>query len=594
MNIVKLNEKEFTELPTDITLNPNENLYLDTETDGLYGAIQFISLYQASWGDNVVGIRTHKWDTFSFTKFLKLIQDYNIIGANLAYDMSCFNYNFPKWDDTFLAGRLAMPYLKSFSLDSMLNEVLGFDPYKDVGIDKKDTAKSDYGSLLITKTQWAYACLDVFHLDTLWNKVKFKADDINYILDKHIVNYCINDLQPSGLPIDLEAMEAFLEKCSIKDAEFEEQFIERGYKGLNVNSWKQVRTALDVDESSADFLLRYSVDEENPQDKRELCQIILDKRKNLKLMSFIKKMDKDRIYGYFAPNTKSGRMKSDNTNLQQLPRKLKPIIGFSEDSGMLLVDADFSSLEMRTLAATIGEHKMIKLMQEDGDLHTFTGQYLFSKDVLTTEERYIAKVCNFLLLYGGSEYILQSTLLGWTGTLYSIKQCRDWKKGWNRLYSDIASWHEDANRAFNYGRSRQPQQNHTPLGREYFADRIQDYLNIKNQGAGAEVSKFSWHYMTPKIKALQEQYPEADIKMVNMVHDSFTFQCVDDKKYYAPLAKIIAESMLEGWTEWSKLVDYRVPMPVTCSAGYNWKSVDEEPIYSYMIDYKGNRTEEIR
>ena len=174
---------------------------------------------------------------------------------------------------------------------------------------------------------------------------------------------------------------------------------------------------------------------------------------------------------------------------------------------------------------------------------TYTGQFLFGKQDISDSEREIAKVCNFLLLYGGQDFILKTTLLKWTGILYSGEQIKSWIKGWTSLYATIGGWQKDAQKLF-WTQKGKRHSNCTPFGRNYSADRIQDYLNIINQGAGAEVAKLAMNYMKRDLQMLNEKVSKINkTLMVNMVHDSFTLSAPNMPEAYIPGAKLVAECM---------------------------------------------------
>lgn len=566
-------------------INPNEPLFLDTETDGLYGKVQFVSLYQKSWGRRVAGFRTHKWTDFELIAFLSpLAKKCEIIGHNLFYDINCSNYMFPRWEDTFLLGRLAYPMLSSHSLDSMLVAVLGFDPYTMVGIDKKKTAKSNYGTRVLTNTQWAYACYDAFYLGHLYDAVK---DFRDHVLYKQDIQTCKDNFvwQKNGFPVDLEAASREYENLKKQDKELADKLPQ----GLNVNSWQQVRKYLGTNESSEAFLLFLWADVEEPQWKREAAKAIIDRRKVIKLMQFIDSIESDRLYGHFSPTTKSGRMQCSEVNLQQLPRKLKPIYGFPKDSDRIFVYADFSALEIHTIASIIGEHKMLQVMKEDGDIHTFTATYLFSlpAEEITAEQREVAKLMNFLLLYGGGVYMLRLALLKRLGILYPESEVSRLIKMWMNLFPAIATWQEEEGTLFPNKRGSNPRQlGATPMDRPYSTDRLQDYLAIKNQGFGAEIAKETQHKIFVSLKDVP------DAKLVNMVHDSYTCDVRNDPEDYTSVAKIMAESMYEEYYRVvRKYAPNVAPMPFTAGVGNNWKTADKSPIYTYEITRSGERKE---
>ena len=96
-----------------------------------------------------------------------------------------------------------------------------------------------------------------------------------------------------------------------------------------------------------------------------------------------------------------------------------------------------------------------------------------------------------------------------------------------------------------------------------------DQMNIKNQGAGAEVAKLALHYFKPYAL-------EHDIKIANFIHDSFILDCVDDPAVYEPAAAKLAACMQEAWFECSKLFKIKdLPMPIEVLCGYNWGDLEE-------------------
>ncbi len=570
-------------LPPRAILPAEEPLFLDTETDGLFGDVQMVQMYAESWGEDVYYVRVPQTSMFDV---ISLLKDCYLVGHNLKYDMSCMGITFKKFDDTFFAARLKFPSWSSYSLDNALYEVTGSDPYEDAGLDKKEMAKSDYGGILLTNSQKMYGCLDVYTLPSVYHAVKEIFDDISYTLDMVCVRYSL-DFEKNGFPVNRDALEETYAEMQEEDARLASILP----LGLNVNSYVQVRAALGgIESSSADVLLMMSVDPYVEENMQVMAKTIIEKRKVLKTISFLNKFEGDRIYGRFSPSTRSGRFASSHQNLQQLPRHLKHIFGYKPHEGRVLVYADFASLEIRTICAILGEPKMLEIMNDDGDLHTFTATKLFNclDEDVSEEMRSIGKVFNFMLLYGGNMGVVQATLLKWTGKLYSFEQINGWIKAWKAVFPRIAGWQDSAIKLMRKG---QPI-NQTPLGRKYSAERFTDYLSIENQGAGAEVAKLAMHYMLPRIEEMNKRNVLAyDTSfMVNFVHDSYTHDCPDIPEVYKEVAEITAESMLEAWHEMSKVFNYEVKMPVECSVGYNWKSVEKAPIAKYTINYLEERS----
>lgn len=127
--------------------------------------------------------------------------------------------------------------------------------------------------------------------------------------------------------------------------------------------------------------------------------------------------------------TVSGRMSSNNPNYQNMPRLMEEEVAhspwlqgvdirraFVADEGHIFVDADYVSMEMVVCAALSQDENMARLLNEGRDLHCHTARYAFKVGFdLSDEEfkkrykdyRQKAKIVNFAMIYGGTEYTLQ-------------------------------------------------------------------------------------------------------------------------------------------------------------------------------------------
>jgi DNA polymerase I len=106
----------------------------------------------------------------------------------------------------------------------------------------------------------------------------------------------------------------------------------------------------------------------------------------------------------------TGRLSSSNPNLQNIPRSKRFRKCFIPGKDKTLVVADYSAQEVRSLAAVTNEEKLIAFLSEKGaDIHKFTASNIFSKPLesITDDERYLGKVVNFLIPYGGGASNLQ-------------------------------------------------------------------------------------------------------------------------------------------------------------------------------------------
>src|SRR5690606_25767106 len=113
--------------------------------------------------DKVIIIDMYKSSPMELFLFLTKIKEVELVLQNSSYDVSVVQkatgsrYIPDKFEDTFYLARLAYPALESFSLDDLMEVVLGYDPYLKEGIDKKKLQKSDWKAAVLTDKQLVYA-----------------------------------------------------------------------------------------------------------------------------------------------------------------------------------------------------------------------------------------------------------------------------------------------------------------------------------------------------------------------------------------------------------------------------------------------------
>lgn len=539
----------------------NQLVFADTETKGLYGKVELLQVMQKGWDKALLVRRPNNMELISY--FSRCTN----VWHNAHYDVSTIQQQTnSRWtpvafEDTFLLSRLAYPQYEAYSLDAVMTYVLGYDPYEQAGLDKKALQKSNWAVPVLSADQQMYAAIDVYYMSEVYEAVKHKVQDQNYILDKSTLRSCW-DFQWNGMPVDNDRLYA-------KWTEIEEELAKIDMP-INANSWQQVRAWLNVDQSDDKFLAELELKEGNDKAKR-----VRQVRKLRKQLSFLTKFDNDEgvIYGKFKPSTRSGRLSSDDQNLQQLPRALKEVFGVDESE--VLIYSDYAQLELRTICAILGVSVMEELFRSGKDLHGYVAEILFGED-FTKDDRQITKTYNFNLLYGGSVGMVLTILLGYGYLIQEWKANRH-KAKWLNLFGEINKWQQEQISAWRKGKLSS-----TPLGREYKGKLMTDQMNIKNQGAGAEVAKLALHYFEPWRKENAPEY-----RIINFIHDSFIIRGPNDPERYKVVSQKLAECMQEAWFQMSKL--YKItdlPMPVDVKVGHNWGDIekDENLLYEMSLE----------
>jgi len=544
--------------------DPINELSFDTETCGLYGKIRLAQFFQPNWEE----VLLVEWPNPA--NLALLLSQCNIAMHNAHYDLTVVQEQFmhewlPKeFEDTFLLARLALPGLESYSFDDVLHHVVGFDPYVQANLAKKELQKSKWDTKVLTEDQLIYAALDVYYMPDVLNAVRCAVDSPSYQLDKLTLRHALV-IQWHGMPICQD-------RINSKYSE-NQQVIAEAAVPINVNSWQQVRQYLNCTESDDEALARMSA---NGDEKAAKVRLV---RKLKKQLSFLDKFQGERIYGKFKPSARSGRLTSDDQNLQQLPRALKGV--FSAPPGRVLAYADYAQLELRTVCAITACRRMEALFRAGEDLHTYTSDFLFGKSedpAKADYNRQVSKGCNFLLLYGGGIPMFISVMLKQMNIFMKESEAMVARKKWRNLWTEIFAWQQQGLSKWQLGKLGS-----TPLGRQYKAVLLTDFLNIENQGAGAEVAKLALHYFMRDCFA---KYP--GLLVCNFIHDSFILECDDDQEVYQAVSKDLAKCMQLAWFEMSKCFKVKdIPMPVEVKVGYNWGDIESkkiEKVYEYKLD----------
>lgn len=125
--------------------------------------------------------------------------------------------------------------------------------------------------------------------------------------------------------------------------------------------------------------------------------------------------------------TATGRLSSQGPNMQNLPRGGAVKGFFVPDEGHVFVYADYSQVELRIAAHVSQDPELLGAYQKNLDLHAGTASAVFGKPVsaISKEERQVAKMLNFAMIYDASAYRLFQEL-GKEG--YSLEDCEDMRK----------------------------------------------------------------------------------------------------------------------------------------------------------------------
>lgn len=516
----------------NLQINPKNPVFCDTETDGLYGKIL---LFQVCQNSKVYII--HNPDP---TKLLEWICEHWTIWYNASYDLACIYHNserclpthlyscVEKLDDLLYLAKQTFLGLDKYSLDNVM-EYVGIPLYFD--IDKKAMQKS-FKAGELTSEQYEYAATDVIALEKLWDKCKSAKDNFAYKLNIQSLLYAI-EYQENGIPVDFIAV-------TQKKLDIDKEIIDNEDRlDFNVNSPKQCKEVLGTDSSNTETL-KHLIAEGN-----ETAQLIYTQRRLLKRKVMLESYMHERVYTRFnvagavsSRFTATGQGIKAGINAQQIPRDLKYLFK-NRDVNTVMIEADYSTLELRLAAALFGDRYMYQQLINGEDLHTAMAQKMTGRMDITKDERTKAKAINFGFVFGMSAKTFVDYAFLNYGSVFTHEEALDIRNKYFDMYKDIAKHHKFIWE--NYKKSGFYV--HTALGWKVKPKLGTDGINIPVQGSGAECTKLAIHYFV-------KEKPSVLNYISNVVHDSILLEVPKDEaetwkselEYY----------MLKAWTELSK------------------------------------------
>lgn len=304
--------------------------------------------------------------------------------------------------------------------------------------------------------------------------------------------------------------------------------------------------------------------------KHPIVEQILDYRTLTKLKStyadgLLKEISADgRIHTNFQMTvTATGRLSSTEPNLQNIPvrRELGAQIRkmFVASPGKVLVDADYSQIELRLLAHIANDETMIAAFRSGEDIHAVTASQVFGVPLaeVTPLQRSHAKAVNFGIVYGISAFSLAQDI----GVFQS--EAKAYMDSYFAKYHGV---HEYMTRVVEqakadgyvttlFGRRRDlPELKSSNFNLRSFGERVA--LNMPIQGTAADIIKAAMVRVDARMRAEKLQ-----ARLLLQVHDELIVECPTEE---AETVKAILVDEMEH------VVDYRVPLLVDAKIGASW------------------------
>ena len=384
------------------------------------------------------------------------------------------------------------------------------------------------------------------------------------------------EMELAGCRVDRSALAAFGEMLSRKAADLEGEIYAMAGESFNINSPKQLGEILFGKlglphgkktktgwSTNADVLekLRYEA---------PIVGAVLEYRQFAKLKStyadgLLKAMDPDgRVRTSFQMTvTATGRLSSTEPNLQNIPTRTD--LGseirrmFIPAEGWLLVDADYSQIELRLLACIAGDKAMQQAFREGRDIHTATAAQVFhvAPEDVTHEMRRRAKAVNFGIVYGISAYSLSQDI-GVT-----VAEAKDYMEAYFASFPGVKAYmeavvaraREDGYVETLFHRRRDlPELGSSNFNLRSFGERVA--LNMPIQGTAADLMKLAMVAVHRRLRA-----EGLKARLVLQVHDELIVECPEAE------AETVAGLLME---EMQGVAHLAVPLTAEAHWGRNW------------------------
>ena len=309
---------------------------------------------------------------------------------------------------------------------------------------------------------------------------------------------------------------------------------------------------------------------EKLRDKHPIVEAVLDYRQLAKLKStYVDGLTKviaadGRIHTSFQNTvTATGRLSSTEPNLQNIPVRTE--LGaelrkmFVAPAGRVLVDADYSQIELRLLAHIAGDEHMIAAFRAGEDIHTVTASQVFGvpPEQVTHEMRRRAKAVNFGIVYGISDFSLSQDI-GVTRA-----EAKAYMEKYFEKYSGVHAYMTqvvERAKADGYvstlmGRRRWlPELKSSNFNLRSFGERVA--LNMPIQGTAADLIKKAMLHVDGRLRR-----EGLEARLVLQVHDELIVECPEGEA--EQVQRLLAEEM-------EHVAELAVPLTAEAHAGKSW------------------------
>ena len=477
-------------------------------------------------------------------------------------------------DDTAIAAYLVDPAKNEYTIEKLASEYFGTviekPEVKQLSLlDDVETDRSEY----LAKCAVALGVLN----ERIGDKIKENGQEKLYHEVELPLVTVLAHLEINGFLVDDNQLKEFADKLGEKiDALTNEIYMLAGEE-FNINSPKQLGVILfeklelkPVKKTKTGYATNADV-LEKLRDKHPIVNFITEYRQLAKLKSTycdgltaVVNPNTHRIHSVFTQTvTVTGRLSSTEPNLQNIPtrtelgREIRKMFVAKED--YVLVDADYSQIELRVLAHIANDETMINAFRNNEDIHAVTASQVLGiplEDV-TKEQRSSAKAVNFGIVYGIGEFSLAQDLH------ISVKEAKAYIESYLEKYHGVRNYMESIKeqaKKDGYVKTMLNRIRYIPelkspnYNIRQFGERVA--LNTPIQGTAADIIKLAMVRVDNRL--INEGLKS---KLILQVHDELIVEAHKDE--VDKVKQILSEEMQGA-------MELNVPLKVDMSTGYSW------------------------
>lgn len=477
-------------------------------------------------------------------------------------------------DDTAIAAYLVDPAKNEYTIEKLASEYFGTviekPEVKQLSLlDDVETDRSEY----LAKCAVALGVLN----ERIGDKIKENGQEKLYQEVELPLVTVLAHLEINGFLVDDHQLKEFADKLGEKiDALTNEIYMLAGEE-FNINSPKQLGVILfeklelkPVKKTKTGYATNADV-LEKLRDKHPIVNFIMEYRQLAKLKSTycdglraVVNPNTHRIHSVFTQTvTVTGRLSSTEPNLQNIPtrtelgREIRKM--FVAKEGYVLVDADYSQIELRVLAHIANDETMINAFRNNEDIHAVTASQVLGiplEDV-TKEQRSSAKAVNFGIVYGIGEFSLAQDLH------ISVKEAKAYIESYLEKYHGVRNYMESIKeqaKKDGYVKTMLNRIRYIPelkspnYNIRQFGERVA--LNTPIQGTAADIIKLAMVRVDNRL--INEGLKS---KLILQVHDELIVEAYKDE--VDKVKQILSEEMQSA-------MELNVPLKVDMSTGHSW------------------------